>query len=122
MPPTVTPTLDIKITKSALEHLKNLAGEQTKESWLRMSVRQGGCAGMTYVMSFDDPDHTIPGDKVYDFEGLKVVCDPMSLSCIDGLVVDYNASIVGIGGEFQFINPKAIDTCCCGQSFATAIA
>jgi iron-sulfur cluster assembly protein len=122
MPPTITPTLDIKITKSALEHLKNLAGEQTQESWLRMSVRQGGCAGMTYVMSFDDPDHTIQGDKVYDFEGLKVVCDPMSLSCIDGLVVDYNPSIVGIGGEFQFINPKAIDTCCCGQSFATTIA
>ena len=117
----LTITQEIKITKSALEHLKDIAQKQPKESWLRMSVRQGGCSGMTYVMSFDDPDHVIAGDSVYQFEGLKVVCDPMSLSCLDGLVVDYNPSIVGIGGEFQFINPKAIDTCCCGQSFATSV-
>jgi iron-sulfur cluster assembly protein len=75
---------------------------------------------MTYVLSFDDPEHRIPGDSIYEFEGLKVVCDLTSLSCLDGLVIDYNPSIVGIGGEFQFVNPNAVDTCCCGQSFTTA--
>ena len=117
-----TTTSDIRITKSALKHLKSLADEQDREVRLRVSVRQGGCSGMTYVISFEDPDHVLDGDRVYEFDNLKVVCDSKSISCVDGLVIDYNPSIVGLGGEFQFINPQAIETCCCGNSFTTAIS
>lgn len=112
----------IRITPSALERLKELRDKQDKDVYLRVSVRQGGCAGMSYVMAFDDSSHTILGDELFDFDGLKVICDPKSLSCLDGLIVDYGHSIIGVGGEFQFVNPQAEDTCCCGQSFATAIA
>jgi iron-sulfur cluster assembly protein len=113
---------EIRISQPALQRMKELRHQIEGDVCLRIGVRQGGCSGLTYVMNFDDIHHHLPGDKMFDFDGLKVVCDPKSLECVEGLIIDFNHSVLGIGGEFQFMNPSAEATCCCGQSFATEVA
>jgi iron-sulfur cluster assembly protein len=108
----------IRLTPNALEHVKELRDRQNKDLALRVGVRQGGCSGMSYIMTFEDDRSIQSSDRIFEIDDLKVVCDPKSLSCLDGLIMDYSYNTIGIGGEFHFINPQATLTCCCGQSFS----
>lgn len=81
---------------------------------MRLGVKGGGCSGLTYTMDVDDkPAQT---DQVFDFDGLKVFCDPKSYLFLNGLTLDYENALMG--GGFKFINPNATKTCGCGTSFA----
>lgn len=111
----------IRMTSTALERVKEICNQQQKDPSLRIGVRQGGCSGMSYLMNFENPKDIQPEDRVFSLNGVRVVCDPKSLSYLDGLIVDYSHTTIGLGGEFQFMNPQATQTCCCGQSFTTAI-
>jgi iron-sulfur cluster assembly accessory protein len=63
-------------------------------------------------MQFDGGNGT---DKTYDYSGLKIFVDPMSLMYLDGAEVDYVETLEGSG--FKFNNPQVKHTCGCGQSF-----
>lgn len=107
----------ILMSDAALKQVLFLRKKQGKDLCLRVGVRQGGCSGMSYMMDFADPSTIRDDDKVFDYEGFKVVCDPKSLLYLYGLVLDYSDSL--IGGGFEFTNPNASQTCGCGKSFAT---
>ncbi|MCU0533806.1 MAG: iron-sulfur cluster assembly accessory protein [Hydrococcus sp. Prado102] len=115
---TQTPSTGIRMTPSAIEHIKDMRDKQSSDLALRVGIRQGGCSGMSYLLTFEDSSGIQSDDKIFTLNGLKVICDPKSLSVIDGLIMDYNHSVIGLGGEFQFVNPQATQTCCCGQSFS----
>lgn len=107
----------ILMSDAALKQVLFLREKQGKDLCLRVGVRQGGCSGMSYMMDFADPNTIRDDDKVFDYEGFKVVCDPKSLLYLYGLVLDYSDSL--IGGGFEFTNPNASQTCGCGKSFST---
>jgi iron-sulfur cluster assembly protein len=104
------------MSDNALQHVLMLREKQGKDLCLRVGVRGGGCSGMSYTMSFEDPVNIQPTDEVYDYEGFKVVCDPKSMLYLYGLLLDYSDAL--IGGGFQFSNPNADQTCGCGKSFS----
>lgn len=106
----------IQMTDAALQHVLSLRQKQGKDLCLRVGVRQGGCSGLSYMMDFEDPDKIEDSDKVFDYEGFQVVCDPKSMLYLYGLVLDYSDSM--IGGGFQFTNPNASQSCGCGKSFS----
>ncbi len=106
----------ILMSDAALKQVLFLKEKQGKDLCLRVGVRQGGCSGMSYMMDFTDPSSIREDDKVFEYEGFKVVCDPKSLLYLYGLVLDYSDSL--IGGGFQFTNPNASQTCGCGKSFS----
>ena len=56
------------------------------------------------------------GDEIFENKGVKIVCDIRSLLYLMGTTLDFSDGINGKG--FQFINPNATRTCCCGESFA----
>lgn len=112
---TQTQEKGIQLTETAIKHVLMLRQQQEKELYLRVGVRQGGCSGMSYTMDFEEPNRISDTDKVFDYEGFKIVCDPKSLLYLYGLVLDYSNSM--IGGGFQFTNPNANQTCGCGKSF-----
>ena len=64
--------------------------------------------------SFDKEERM--GDLAIDFDGVKVVVDPVSVGYLRGTVVDYVSGLNGTG--FQFKNPNAKRTCGCGSSFS----
>ncbi len=67
-------------------------------------------------MSLDDQPSE--DDVIYSIEGVKVVVDPFSLQYVDGAQIDYVDSLMG--GGFRVLNPNAVKSCSCGQSFDTA--
>jgi iron-sulfur cluster assembly protein len=105
----------ILLTEKALKHVRALRESQGKDLFLRVGVRQGGCSGMSYMMDFEDPSKVREDDRVFDYDGFKIVCDPKSMLYLYGLVLDYSDAM--IGGGFQFTNPNAAQSCGCGKSF-----
>ena len=105
----------IQLTENAHKAVERLMSEQGKSGALfRVGVKGGGCSGMTYEVKFDDKQNE--QDRLFDLNGVKLVCDIKSLLYIDGMTIDFSTELVG--GGFRFINPKATGSCGCGTSFA----
>lgn len=84
------------------------------DSFIRVGVEGGGCSGLTYKLEFDNTE--LPGDKVFEDKGMKIVCDKKSFLYLIGTELDFTDGLNGKG--FQFHNPNASRTCGCGESFA----
>ncbi len=98
----------ITITQSAEEKIKDLLAEN-QESFLRISVKGGGCSGFSYAFDFGDKEED-------DFELGVVLVDAMSMQYLQGGTVDYVEELMG--SSFKVSNPNATATCGCGSSFA----
>ena len=103
----------INVTESAKKKITTLIDEEGG-SFVRVTVKAGGCSGLSYDLSFDDQINE--GDESYDYNGVKLVTDVRSLLYIINMTLDYSDGINGKG--FQFINPNATRTCGCGESFS----
>ena len=91
-----------------------LKGEKKENHTLRISVSGGGCSGMTYKMSFDNNQEEF--DKIFESEGLKIVCDLQSWLYLKGTNIEYSDDM--LNGGFKITNPNAERTCGCGTSFS----
>ena len=101
-------------TKAKLQLDKLMAEENcTENHFLRVSVKGGGCSGLTYDLDFDDT--IVEFDDVSEDQGLKLVIDRRSLLYLLGTELDFTEGLNGKG--FLFINPNASRTCGCGESF-----
>ena len=105
----------IQVSENALKAVQKLKTEQGKtDAYLRVGVKGGGCSGLSYDVQFvDSIDEKL--DRVFDSNGLKVVCDIKSLLYLSGMTLDYTQEM--LGGGFKFINPNAAGSCGCGTSF-----
>ena len=106
----------IQITDRAAAHIhKMLARRGRGERALRLGVRAGGCSGFEYTFGWDASPG--PGDAVFDgADGARVFVDGRSLRLLDGIVLDYDTSLLSRG--FLIDNPHAAGTCGCGTSFS----
>jgi iron-sulfur cluster assembly protein len=108
----------ITVTEAAAEEAIDLLESEdmdTDEAGLRLFVKQGGCAGLSYGMRFDfEPD---PEDTVWEHHGLRVFVDPSSLKYVGGSVLDFEGGLQGEG--FHVENPNVVSECGCGESFRT---
>jgi len=85
--------------------------------FLRVSVAEGGCAGLTYNADIDR--ELEEGESVILQSGdIRIVSDRQSSQYLDGLTIDYSDAL--IGGGLQFTNANAGTTCGCGASFNLA--
>nr|QVY57999.1 iron-sulfur cluster assembly accessory protein [Betaphycus gelatinus] len=108
----------IRVTDMAINHLQNLSKSRNdmKQILLRISIKQGGCAGMSYTMDFEEKENIKETDQIIDYEIFQIICDCKSILYLYGMSLDYNDSL--INGGFQFINPNVEQTCGCGKSFS----
>ena len=79
---------------------------------LRVGVKNGGCAGMSYTMDFADKIE--PFDEVVEDKGVKIVIDPKALMFLLGTEMDFQAN--KLGASFVFNNPNQTGSCGCGES------
>lgn len=101
------------MTESAAAQVKAMrekAGEDSR--LLRVLVEQGGCSGLEYGMSFDEPK---PDDQIVESQGIKILIDPASAVHLQGCSIKFDDGLHGKG--FEVINPNAKNTCGCGKSF-----
>ena len=105
----------IYVSEKAVKRLKAVMSSEGKSDYfLRMSVDSGGCSGMNYKMDFDKNQDTY--DKVFEQNGLKVVCDLKSWLYLKNITIDYSDDM--LNGGFKIENPNAERTCGCGTSFS----
>jgi iron-sulfur cluster assembly protein len=109
---------DIEVTEEAASEAVRLLdseGLDTGEAGLRVFVQQGGCAGLSYGMRFDEKPED--DDTIYQYHGLRVFVDPASMRYIEGSVLDFEDGLQGAG--FTVENPNVVSECGCGESFRT---
>ncbi len=106
----------ITITEKAEIKVKNLMSDSKlgPEYFIRVSVKGGGCSGLSYDLDFDN--ELKDGDQQFPCEDLKIVCDLKSFLYLSGTELDFTDGLNGKG--FAFNNPNASRTCGCGESFA----
>ncbi len=106
--------MQVSVSPTAVARAKEaLSKRGTPAAMLRLGVRGGGCSGFAYVIEF--ADETSMRDKVFEFDGLRVVVDPKSLVFLNGTTLDYETRLMKHG--FKFVNPNESTGCGCGESF-----
>jgi iron-sulfur cluster assembly protein len=108
----------IEVTEMAAQQALDLLdgeGFDSDVAGLRMFVQQGGCAGLSYGMRFDDEPES--DDTIYEHHGLRVFVDPASMNYIEGSRLDFESGLQGAG--FNVENPNVVSECGCGESFRT---
>ena len=106
----------ISLTEKAAKKILSIMKEQkvSNDTVVRVGVKGGGCSGLVYDLTFD---HVInDDDKIFEDNGVKVVCDKKSILYLAGTELDYSGGLNGKG--FVFKNPNANRTCGCGESFS----
>lgn len=107
----------VTLTENAANEIKRqLAEAGSAEASVRFGIEPGGCSGTKYVITPGAGKQ--PHDVFVEQFGLTILCDPISLTSIEGLEVDFVEALMG--GGFQFENPQAVRSCGCGASFKTA--
>lgn len=82
----------ITLTPSAVSRLKELASPPTSSSepqLLRISVRNRGCAGLAYHLSYLPIDSVQKFDEIVEQDGVKVLVDSRALFSIIGSEMDW---------------------------------
>ena len=112
---TMPSPLTINISEEAADYVRIFAAQSGKpDSNLRVAVKGGGCAGMTYVLDLiDEPRED---DKVIEEHGMRLFVDRKSYIFLAGTILEYSGGLNGKG--FVFNNPNAKTTCGCGTSFS----
>ena len=99
---------------AAARVLEIMASSDQPLAGLRVGVKNGGCAGMSYTMEMagDVGLH----DEVVEDKGVKVLIDPKAILFLLGTQMDYQTSKLSNG--FVFNNPNQTSACGCGESVA----
>ncbi len=106
----------ITITDKAKEKIEVLMqdSEMGADYFLRVSVKGGGCSGLSYNLDFDNEEKT--GDQFFEDQGIRIALDMKSFLYLAGTELDFSDGLNGKG--FNFINPNASRSCGCGESFS----
>lgn len=108
-------TAPVTLTEGAVKELYKLKDQQeiSDDFGLRIGVEGGGCAGMNYILGFDQKKD---GDQEYSLEGLRVFMNKAHGMYLLGMEIDFQDGLNARG--FTFNNPNAAKTCGCGTSFS----
>jgi iron-sulfur cluster assembly protein len=105
----------MSLTEAAASRVKEImASSTTPAEALRVGVRNGGCAGMSYTMEL--AERIGPLDEVIEDKGVKVLIDPKAVLFLLGAEMDFKAD--RLGSSFSFHNPNETSACGCGESVA----
>jgi iron-sulfur cluster assembly protein len=103
----------MRLTEAAAERLRALQAASGKQvEGVRIGVKNGGCAGMEYTMSY--ADERGPHDEVVEDKGVKLLIDPTAVMFLLGTEMDYRTDRMRSG--FVFNNPNQTSACGCGES------
>ena len=101
----------VSLTETAADRVREILSERG-QGVLRVGVKNGGCAGMEYVMDYVTAPE--PLDEVVEDQGVTMVIDAKAVLFLVGAVVDYE--ITPMHEKFVFRNPNQTDACGCGES------
>ena len=104
----------ITLSDSAALRIKEIMSNAEKNALgVRVGVKSGGCAGMSYVMEYAKEIN--PNDEVIEQKGVKLFVDPGAVMYLLGTEMDFKKE--ELSSTFVFKNPNETERCGCGESF-----
>ena len=103
----------LSLTEAAAARARKLIASAGRPvAGLRVGIKKGGCAGMTYTM--DLADEVRPADEVIEDQGVKILIAPKDLMFLLGTKLDFEVD--RLQASFTFQNPNQTGSCGCGES------
>ena len=78
-------TLSLQILQQMVKEIMSQASQST--IGVRVGVKSGGCAGMSYIMEY--ADEVKPNEEIVEDKGVKVLIDPKTIIYLVGTEMDY---------------------------------
>ena len=104
----------ISLSDNAARRIKEIMSKAEKDSvGVRVGVKSGGCAGMSYVMEYTKK--ISPNDEIVEDKGIKLFVDPGAIMYLLGTEMDYKKE--QFSSSFDFKNPNETERGGCGESF-----
>ena len=104
----------ITLSEKAAERIQEiLSNDKNNSIGVRVGVKSGGCAGMSYIMEYAKEIN--PSDEIIEDRGVKVFIDPGAIMYLLGTEMDYKKE--EFSSTFVFKNPNETERCGCGESF-----
>ena len=105
----------LSLTDRAAERIKAIMADADRPiAGLRVGVRNGGCAGMSYTMEYAEARR--PGEDVVEDRGVSVFVEPKAVLFLLGTEMDFTTT--KLASQFVFNNPNQTSACGCGESVA----
>jgi iron-sulfur cluster assembly protein len=105
----------MRLTDAAAAHIKDILGRaEGPIAGVRVGVKNGGCAGMSYTMEYAESANA--RDEVIDDKGVRLFIDPKAVLFLLGTEMDFKVDKLSSG--FVFNNPNQTSACGCGESVA----
>ena len=106
----------IKLSDKAADKIKEIMSVADNSTiGVRVGVKSGGCAGMSYVMEY--AKEVKQNEEIIEDKGVKVLIDPKAVMYLLGTEMDYKKE--KFSSQFIFKNPNETERCGCGESFKT---
>ena len=103
----------MRLTDAAASRIKDILGKAERPiAGVRVGVKNGGCAGMSYTMEY--AENARPHDEVVEDKGVKLLIDPKAVLFLLGTEMDFKVDKLTAG--FVFNNPNQTSACGCGES------
>ena len=104
----------IKLSQKAAQRIREImSNAEDKTIGVRVGVKSGGCAGMSYIMEY--AKDIKPNEEIVEDKGVKVLIDPKAIMYLLGTEMDYKKE--DFSSSFVFNNPNETERCGCGESF-----
>jgi iron-sulfur cluster assembly protein len=105
----------ITLTDAAAQRVQDIIARADRPiTGVRVGVKNGGCAGMSYTMDYAEA--AVPGEDVVEDKGVKVFIDPKAVLFLFGTEMDFQTT--KLASQFVFNNPNQTSACGCGESVA----
>ena len=105
----------MRLTDAAADRIKAIMAKADKPfAGVRVGVKNGGCAGMSYTMEYAESVN--PLDEVVEDKGVTVLIDPKAVLFLLGTEMDFHTT--KLASQFVFNNPNQTSACGCGESVA----
>ena len=102
----------MRLTDAAADRIKAVMAKATTPiAAVRVGVKNGGCAGMSYYMEYAETIN--PLDEVIEDKGVRMLIDPKAVMFLLGTEMDYKAE--KLSAQFVFNNPNQTSACGCGE-------
>jgi iron-sulfur cluster assembly protein len=105
----------VSLTDAAADKIKAIMADANRPILgVRVGVKNGGCAGMSYTMEYAEAVN--PLDETVEDKGVTVLIDPKAVLFLLGTEMDYKVD--KLAAQFVFNNPNQTSACGCGESVA----
>lgn len=106
------------VTDGAAARMRQIMAARPDFVGIRVGVKNGGCAGMEYTMSWAETRDKF--DEVVEDKGIRILIDPKAILFLLGAEMDYKVD--KLSSQFVFNNPNQKSACGCGESVSLAPA